>query len=212
MTTIGEIFSKDPTREIEPVIKVTEDDPQIIFRELDEYVVTEEIYQYMETFFENFIESRNQEVGNVCIWVYGFFGSGKSHFIKVLGNVIEDKQLPDTFGSPISSTKFFCEKHGFNYDTLLTKEFRNQTFFIHMHDWDREKNPSISRILYKSILTKLGYSEILWIAEMEQTLQKKGLWEQFCQQIEAKFSQTWESIRKIKSEARSSMVSSVDGN
>ena len=57
MTVIKEIFEKDIDRAINPVIKVADqDDENLIFQELDEYVVTNEIHLNLGKLYKGIIE------------------------------------------------------------------------------------------------------------------------------------------------------------
>lgn len=89
MTTIKlrEIFEKPVDRPIEGVIKA--DDEASLRLELDEYVITKEVEKRLEQFLDAYI---NYETAN-GVWISGFFGSGKSHLLKMLALVLENKQI-----------------------------------------------------------------------------------------------------------------------
>jgi len=83
---IEQIFSKKLTRDINGVVKAEQVDNESVFVELDEYVVTNELDRHFRAFFEAYVPAVNNTnanlSGKVGVWVSGFFGSGKSHFIK----------------------------------------------------------------------------------------------------------------------------------
>jgi len=82
MENLKKLYAKDIEREIQGVIKV--DDESYIGQELEEYVVTEEMEKHFKLFFNNYkngIENRSHNIG---VWISGFFGSGKSHFLKII--------------------------------------------------------------------------------------------------------------------------------
>ena len=85
MTQIRTLFERDPDREVIGVVKINDHDPQRVWVEMDEYVATEEVRTYFRDFLDRYLESRRGVSEDVCIWISGFFGSGKSHFLKVLG-------------------------------------------------------------------------------------------------------------------------------
>lgn len=85
---LGEIFEKPVDRGIEGVIKADSTDHLAV--ELDEYVVTEDIKKLFETFLDSYLER-----GASASWISGFFGSGKSHFLKILSLVLTNAPLPD---------------------------------------------------------------------------------------------------------------------
>jgi hypothetical protein len=206
---INEIFVRDYADKknvIDPVIQVTREDPEKIFQDLDEYVITPEIDGYLRKFLDLMLESRSGPVNKVCAWVSGFFGSGKSHFVKVLGNILKDRPIIDKMGSKYSSTQFFCAKHNLNYDKILTKEFHNEVFFIHMLDHPYDKQWSISSIIYATVLDKLGYSTVFWIAEIEQILDEEGLFETFQKEVEKEFNQPWKTLRTQQHKTRAILI------
>jgi hypothetical protein len=87
MTTLATIFEKPVDRAIEGVIKA--DDEASLRLELEEYVITNEIEKQLEGFFDAYTKSR---VANGA-WISGFFGSGKSHLLKILALLLENRSI-----------------------------------------------------------------------------------------------------------------------
>lgn len=85
---IAQLFKKNIYRHIEGVIKA--EDAAVLKNELEEFVITDEIRSYLETFFENYNEGNSNGA-----WISGFFGSGKSHLLKILAAVIENREVGD---------------------------------------------------------------------------------------------------------------------
>lgn len=92
---IEELFAKSISRNLEGVIKVGEDTAPQIEQELDEYVVTEELQKHFKTFFERYDRSFRQPTTEIGVWISGFFGSGKSHLLKILAYLLENVQAGD---------------------------------------------------------------------------------------------------------------------
>ena len=84
---IKDMFLKDIERDINGVIKVGQKDKENVFQELDEYVVTEEIEKYMNRLFDAYIKGLEGRTDKMGIWISGFFGSGKSHFLKIMSYI-----------------------------------------------------------------------------------------------------------------------------
>ena len=80
MMTMESIDSNSP---IEGVIKA--DDDASLRIELEEYVLTNEIEKQIEKFLDAY---KNYTTAN-GVWISGFFGSGKSHLLKMLAMVLE---------------------------------------------------------------------------------------------------------------------------
>ncbi len=81
---INQIFEKPVDRKIEGVIKA--DDLESLKLEVEEYVFTAEI----STRLSNFFDAYNNYYGANGVWISGFFGSGKSHLLKMLALLLEN--------------------------------------------------------------------------------------------------------------------------
>ncbi|KHK01142.1 BREX system P-loop protein BrxC [Desulfovibrio sp. TomC] len=85
--TLKSIFDKPVDRPIEGVIKA--DDEASLRLEIEEYVLTNEV----EKRLESFLDAYNNYEGANGVWVSGFFGSGKSHLLKMLALLLENRQI-----------------------------------------------------------------------------------------------------------------------
>jgi energy-coupling factor transporter ATP-binding protein EcfA2 len=85
--SMRDIFEKPVDRAIDGVIKA--DDEASLRVELDEYVITGEIGQRLEQFLEAY---NNYKTAN-GVWISGFFGSGKSHLLKMLALLLENREV-----------------------------------------------------------------------------------------------------------------------
>lgn len=84
---LSDIFEKQVDRHIEGVIKA--DDEASLFLEVDEYVLTKEV----EARLGDFLDAYNNYSGANGVWISGFFGSGKSHLLKILSLLLENRAL-----------------------------------------------------------------------------------------------------------------------
>ncbi len=82
--SLKQMFQKSVDRHIEGVIKA-DDDAQLKL-EVDEYVLTNEVAKRLETFLDAYIHYQ----GANGVWISGFFGSGKSHLLKILSLILEN--------------------------------------------------------------------------------------------------------------------------
>jgi predicted ATPase len=108
---INDIFQKPVDREIEGVIKA--DDRSNLNKEIEEYVVTKEIKSKLSDFVESYL---NEKTSN-GVWIYGFFGSGKSHMLKMLSMLLENWEQDE-----VSIVDSFADKC--LDDQLLVAELR----------------------------------------------------------------------------------------
>lgn len=92
-TIIRDLFAKDINRSINGVVKVQDSKDGSIRQELDEYVVTRELQRHFATFFKAYGDSIDARTDKIGVWISGFFGSGKSHFLKMLSYLLENRQI-----------------------------------------------------------------------------------------------------------------------
>lgn len=90
---IQDLFSKDINRNINGVVKVSQDDEASISQELSEYVVTRELQRHFSDFFENYSAAIDAPTDRIGVWISGFFGSGKSHFLKMLSYLLANREI-----------------------------------------------------------------------------------------------------------------------
>ena len=84
---IRELFLKPVERPIDGVIKA--DDARNIQTELEEYVITRDVARGLNTLTERYLE----EMTANGVWISGFFGSGKSHLLKMLSLLLDGTAL-----------------------------------------------------------------------------------------------------------------------
>lgn len=88
-----DMFVKPIDRDIKGVIKVGQADDENIRQELEEYVVTRELQKHFADFFGCYKKGINGHTDKMGVWISGFFGSGKSHFLKILSYLLENKEV-----------------------------------------------------------------------------------------------------------------------
>lgn len=88
---IANLFAKDINRSINGVIKVNQDDTESIKQELSEYVITSELSRHFADFFEAYDRAIDVPTDKIGVWISGFFGSGKSHFLKMLSYLLSNR-------------------------------------------------------------------------------------------------------------------------
>lgn len=84
---IHELFLKPVDRPIDGVIKA--DDARNLQTELEEYVVTRDVALGLDTFTHRYLH----ELTANGVWISGFFGSGKSHLLKILSLILDGQPL-----------------------------------------------------------------------------------------------------------------------
>src|SRR5699024_29846 len=88
-----EMFENKIKRDIRGVIKADQTNEADVLQELEEYVVTRELHKHFSKFYENYLKSIDGKTDKMGVWISGFFGSGKSHFLKILSYLLENKKV-----------------------------------------------------------------------------------------------------------------------
>lgn len=186
---IKELFTKDIERKINGVVKADQTENDIVFTELDEYVITKELAQHFEKFFDAYMPSvRDPKAkaasGKLGIWVSGFFGSGKSHFIKILSYLL--KNIRATNGKvDRTAIEFFKNKNldGFllgEIDTAISKDNTVILFNIDSRANTDDGDNAILKVFLKVFNEEMGFSgDHPHIAHLERELAGKSVFEKF---------------------------------
>ncbi len=192
---IEALFEKPIARNINGVIKADQTDNESIWQELDEYVITRELDLHLRGFFETYLNAVDHPndpaiAGKVGVWVSGFFGSGKSHFIKILSYLLENRSIsrfdPDSHQQETRTPlDFFKEKIT---DSLLAADLERAVnseaevilFNIDSRADNTEGRDAILRVFLKVFNEKLGYSpDHPTIAHLERFLDRQGKLQNF---------------------------------
>ena len=90
---IKDMFAKQIDRDIKGVIKVGQGDDANVQQELSEYVVTRELQKHFADFFANYKTGIVGNTDKMGVWISGFFGSGKSHFLKIRSYLLDNREV-----------------------------------------------------------------------------------------------------------------------
>lgn len=196
---IKDLFQKDIYRNINGVIKVEQDDYDNVFQELDEYVVTKEMDRHFHDFFSSYVKSLDYKTDKIGVWVSGFFGSGKSHFIKILSYLLANKIVDGK-----ASFEFFLDK--FQDEVLLSdikRAITKGTTDVILFNIDSKSDAlnkadkeGIVKVFMRVFDDMQGYcGEIPWLAELERELDKRGQYASFKEKYREITGQEWVESR-----------------
>lgn len=192
--TIETFFTNDINRNIETVIKA--DDQEHIYDEMVEYVVTNEVAQKIGDFFSAY----NDYQGANGVWISGFFGSGKSHLLKILSYVLENKEYDgDKLG------ELFAEK--IKEDAILKADILNATripsesilFNIDQQAQitNKQEEDALLKVFYKVFYDHLGYfGSQRHVAEFERWVEYEGHYKKFQEDYEKETGEFWTTARR----------------
>lgn len=185
---IRDLFKKPISRPINGVIKADQQDDESVWDELDEYHITRELDVHLLRFFDAYLKSIDlagdmDAAGKIGVWVSGFFGSGKSHFIKVLSYLLSNRQVAKD-GQTKRAIDFF---NGKITDPLLAADIKRAVstdtdviLFNIDSKADTGKEDPILTVFLNVFNEMLGYSpDHPHIADMERWLDSKGRFNHF---------------------------------
>lgn len=187
--TLKAIFDKPVDRPIEGVIKA--DDEASLRLEIEEYVLTNEVEKRLEAFLDAY---NNYENAN-GVWVSGFFGSGKSHLLKMLALLLEDRKIDGA-----SALEIFRPKCGDNEilrgDLKRAVDIPSRSILFNID----QKADVISKTQIDALLAVFVkvfdemcgyYGKQGHIANFERDLDSRDLYAPFQEAYEALSGRTW---------------------
>ena len=162
------MFRDDINRKINGVVKVDQDESSVLVQELNEYVITRELKKHFITFFNNYNDSFGEDTADIGVWISGFFGSGKSHFLKMLSYLLENKEVQGIRTVERFRTKFEDDPATF---MLIDRATRGKTdtilFNIDIEGSINKDKTAVLRVFAKMFYNYLGfYGENLKVAKL----------------------------------------------
>ena len=205
---IRDLFTKPIDRPINGVIKADQRDAESIWQELDEYVVTKQLTEYLRRFFDAFLAAADNPKDPVlsarmAVWVSGSFGSGKSHFIKILSYLLENIEAVNPKDGSAKRAAQFFDEHKIK-DAMLLADVQRAVqgssdvilFNIDAKADSKDERDVILQVFLRVFNEKLGYSgDAPHVAEMERHLVSKDAYETFKAAFAEKNGSTWDSER-----------------
>lgn len=218
---IQDMFEKRITREIKGVIKVGQKDDENVYQELDEYVVTTELEKYMNRFFDAYQRSVAGRTDNMGVWISGFFGSGKSHFLKILSYILSNRVVEDDEGIRREAVSFFTQGVKVEDSKLKDKiaevasKCGDIDVILFNVDSKSTTDSKINKEAIKDVFMKvfndyLGYcGSIPFLADFERKLDEQGRYEDFQQKFEEIEGTSWKDGREDYYFVQDSIVQAI---
>ncbi len=195
---IKDLFKKPIDRSIQGVVTIGNEDEEQKWQELEEYVCTGEITKQFRIFFRKYRESIAAPTEKMAAWVTGFFGSGKSHFLKILGYILENEIVAgmnavDYFNDKIQDEMLLADMKKcasannkvvlFNIDSKAKSDSKNKT-------------QAIMDIMLRAFNESVGYcGDRPWVADLERMLDEEGLLNDFVTKFEKLSGRDWKANR-----------------
>lgn len=199
---IGKMFARDIDRDLKGVIKVGQDDDVNIQQELEEYVVTRELQKHFRDFFDSYKRGINGTTDKMGVWISGFFGSGKSHFLKILSYLLENREVNGK-----TALQYFEEDDKIK-DRMVLADMQlaasisaNTDVVLFNIDSKGEQSGKQDKDAIVSVFLKVfnemqGFcGAIPFLADLERKLSEEGRYEEFKEKFEDSFGSEWTEAR-----------------
>ena len=198
---LGDIYERGLNRKINPAVVVSENDKETIDTEIREYIFTPELIENLYLLLDTVA---NKRIGKTGIWISGYYGSGKSHFIKYAHYCIEEETSDLAFQYFVHALK--------DYDTtkadskeeitesnllLLKKKIRSSQFnniLFNVEDVAGDtQNEKMTRIFLNMLNKFRNYNsvDIPLAILLEKHLDEEGRFEEFKQMVQSQLGFDW---------------------
>lgn len=222
---IKELFAEEIDRHINPAVVVSELEQIQIEQEINEYIFTPELTRGLYKFLNALV---NNKEGKTGIWISGYYGSGKSHFLKYIYYCINPKHRKKAFGKFQESLNKLNDLEmdvtPANVATINRKLNQSDTETILFNIDAISKNQrginTITEVFFHKLNEHRGYNKqnVALALYLEKPLDKAGHFRTFQEKIQETFQVPWKgnqqnlSFPRLKKvlEIATSLDSSID--
>ena len=200
---LKELYSKPIDRAVNPAVSATKSDPETQKIEIQEYVFTDEILNGLYRILNSV--RMNRTFNHIGIWIDGYYGSGKSHFLKYLDYCITPETQEEALNRMLEAIKEIDPMDGKHmvptyaevYDlaqwvkkaTIDTCIFNLET----AHDKATNKKEGFLQVFWSEFNKKRGFNNFnITLAQLlEKPLAEKGVFEAFKERIAEEMDADW---------------------
>lgn len=199
-----DLYEKGLDRKVNPAVSASDLTEETVMTEIVEYVFTEEIVINLYNILLNIKQNQGSHVG---IWINGYFGTGKSHFLKYVSYCLDPHyselafmRLEEAIEDIVHSSKGGMTKlddYGVSMSEVkaLKKWYSTQAaikmvmFNIgDVHDANSNQALAFTTIFWNQLNARRGYNSInLALAQyLEKALDDDGKFEEFKEYVKSK--------------------------
>lgn len=198
---IADLFETRVEEKIEPVIKVGErGDDRKLAAEIGSYVVTPMIESYLDDMLEHFTDTFLQNTTEIGIWISGYFGSGKSHFAKILSLLAGNPVLEGT----TASKRFECRvpfdaprRSSILRSLSRVSQCDTDVLAFNLNTVADSKTRPLPSLLLSQYYLSRGYSgNLIYARVIEAELDKQGKLDALHRAVESRAGKPWSDIQK----------------
>lgn len=197
-TQIKHLFAENIDRYINPAVVVTELEQDQIRQEIDEYIFTPELTKGLYKFLNALV---NKKEGKTGIWISGYYGSGKSHFIKYIYYCIQPEYREKAFSKFAESVDKLedleMDVTPANVQSIKRKLDTSNTetilFNIDAISKTHRGTNTITEVFFHKLNEHRGYNSqnVALALYLEKPLDKAGKFEEFKSKIKETFKKDW---------------------
>lgn len=198
---IKDIFAKPIDRDIQGVIIVGQDENANAKQELEEYVVTKELQKHFADFFSAYKKGIIATTPKMGVWISGFFGSGKSHFLKILSYVLENRKVAGKF-----AIDYFKEDKKIIdpivlADMQLAADTSTDVVLFNIDSKSdsngKQDKDAIVHVFLKVFNEMQGFCGAMpFLADLERRMTEENRFVEFKQKFVAEYGEIWENSRQ----------------
>ncbi len=215
MMRIRELFQKDVTRPIAPVVYFHDDDPAKLRAEVSEYIVTGGykpgdpranrnpeggIHEALVKLLRNLKQAIDEGASLPACWISGYYGSGKSSFAKLVALSLDQRELPN--GKLLSEAFLARDESPLKNDLrhawgalLIGMKPMAVTFDIGAHAHDGEH---VHSVVVRQVQARLQYCTKRVVADFELALEIDGHYEAFLEAARKVLKKPWSELRATR--------------
>ena len=212
---IQNIFAKPIDRDIKGVIKVGQDENENIKQELEEYVVTRELQKHFADFFASYKRGIVGTTDKMGVWISGFFGSGKSHFLKILSYLLSNKIVDG-----LSAIDYFINDNKISDNMVLAdmKLAADTSADVILFNVDskgestgKQSKDAIVSVFLKAFNEMQGFCGAYpYVADLERRLSDEGKYNEFQNTFEDINGSSWSEERYAVDFIQDDIVETLD--
>ena len=193
---IREMFKKSIVRDIQGVVIAGQGEKKNIANELEEYVVTPELQRHFADFFSAYAKGINGDTTKMGVWISGFFGSGKSHLLKILSYILDNEVIDGK-----RAIDYFIDDKKIK-DPMVLADMQlaaNTPSDIIIFNIDaksesdgKSNKDAIVNVFLKVFNNSLGFcGAIPYLADLERKLTEDGKYEEFKETYQRVTGNSW---------------------
>ena len=162
--------------------------------------ITRELQKHFREFFSNYKKGIAGRTTKTGVWISGFFGSGKSHFLKMLSYLLENREVAGK-----RAIQYLVENDQIKEPVLLEdmKLAANTPTDVVLFNIDSKSEQSGKQTKDAIVLVFLKvfhemqgfYGSMPHVAELERQLSEDGHYEEFKETFEEEFGREWVKSR-----------------